>query len=108
MFIQQYVSKNVISSEHIVEREAETSFSTSHYTSTAHHSTTVTQTPSHRYENKKLVTFLQERIFTRSLLFSLPTKGTGGTYNAGRYCSVYDLEQKQALNIQLTLPLIAI
>nr|XP_060509162.1 pro-neuregulin-1, membrane-bound isoform isoform X5 [Panthera onca] len=47
--VNQYVSKNVISSEHIVEREAETSFSTSHYTSTAHHSTTVTQTPSHRY-----------------------------------------------------------
>ncbi|EGW02480.1 Pro-neuregulin-1, membrane-bound isoform [Cricetulus griseus] len=47
--VNQYVSKNVISSEHIVEREVETSFSTSHYTSTAHHSTTVTQTPSHRY-----------------------------------------------------------
>lgn len=32
-------------------------FSTSHYTSTAHHSTTVTQTPSHRYENKSCMTF---------------------------------------------------
>ncbi|XP_069872315.1 pro-neuregulin-1, membrane-bound isoform isoform X3 [Dipodomys merriami] len=49
--VNQYVSKNVISSEHIVEREAETSFSTSHYTSTAHHSTTVTQTPSHSWSN---------------------------------------------------------
>lgn len=48
-FIQQYVSKNVISSEHVIERETETSFSTSHYTSTTHHSTTVTQTPSHRF-----------------------------------------------------------
>ncbi|KAF7239998.1 Pro-neuregulin-1, membrane-bound isoform [Varanus komodoensis] len=47
--VNQYVSKNVISSEHAVERETETSFSTSHYTSTTHHSTTVTQTPSHRY-----------------------------------------------------------
>ncbi|XP_033029952.1 pro-neuregulin-1, membrane-bound isoform-like isoform X11 [Lacerta agilis] len=46
--VNQYVSKNVISSEHAVERETETSFSTSHYTSTTHHSTTVTQTPSHR------------------------------------------------------------
>nr|AAG28428.1 SMDF neuregulin alpha 2a [Rattus norvegicus] len=49
--VNQYVSKNVISSEHIVEREVETSFSTSHYTSTAHHSTTVTQTPSHSWSN---------------------------------------------------------
>ncbi|XP_045142609.1 pro-neuregulin-1, membrane-bound isoform isoform X2 [Echinops telfairi] len=46
-----YVSKNVLSSEHVVEREAETSFSTSHHTSTAHHSTTVTQTPSHSWSN---------------------------------------------------------
>ncbi|XP_040587641.1 pro-neuregulin-1, membrane-bound isoform isoform X4 [Mesocricetus auratus] len=49
--VNQYVSKNIISSEHIVEREVETSFSTSHYTSTAHHSTTVTQTPSHSWSN---------------------------------------------------------
>ncbi|XP_054990882.1 pro-neuregulin-1, membrane-bound isoform isoform X4 [Sorex araneus] len=49
--VNQYVSKNVISSEHVVEREAETSFSTSHYTSTTHHSTTVTQTPSHSWSN---------------------------------------------------------
>ncbi|KAG8130402.1 hypothetical protein E2320_016934 [Naja naja] len=47
--VNQYVSKNIISSEHAVERETEASFSTSHYTSTTHHSTTVTQTPSHRY-----------------------------------------------------------
>ncbi|XP_059693041.1 pro-neuregulin-1, membrane-bound isoform isoform X7 [Haemorhous mexicanus] len=47
--VNQYVSKNVISGEHVIERETETSFSTSHYTSTTHHSVTVTQTPSHRY-----------------------------------------------------------
>lgn len=52
---------------------------------------------------KSCMTFPQERIFTCSLLFSLPTKGAGV-----RYCSVYDLEQKQALDIQLTLPLSAI
>ncbi|XP_065518987.1 pro-neuregulin-1, membrane-bound isoform isoform X5 [Lathamus discolor] len=47
--VNQYVSKNVISSEQVIERETETSFSTSHYTSTTHHSVTVTQTSSHRY-----------------------------------------------------------
>lgn len=57
---------------------------------------------------KSCMTFPQERIFTRSLLFSLPTKGAGGTWKAVRYSSVYDLEQKQALDIQLTLPLIAV
>ncbi|KAM6221631.1 pro-neuregulin-1, membrane-bound isoform 4-T4 [Rhynchocyon petersi] len=58
--VNQYVSKNVISSEHIVEREAETSFSTSHYTSTAHHSTTVTQTPSHSWSNEHTESILSE------------------------------------------------
>ncbi|XP_072806409.1 pro-neuregulin-1, membrane-bound isoform isoform X1 [Vicugna pacos] len=58
--VNQYVSKNVISSEHIVEREAETSFSTSHYTSTAHHSTTVTQTPSHSWSNGHTESILSE------------------------------------------------
>ncbi|XP_062902851.1 pro-neuregulin-1, membrane-bound isoform isoform X4 [Mobula hypostoma] len=45
----QYILKNPGSTEHVIERETETSFSTSHYTSTAHHSTTVTHTPSHRF-----------------------------------------------------------
>ncbi|XP_026642711.1 pro-neuregulin-1, membrane-bound isoform isoform X5 [Microtus ochrogaster] len=58
--VNQYVSKNVISSEHIVEREAETSFSTSHYTSTAHHSTTVTQTPSHSWSNGHTESIISE------------------------------------------------
>ncbi|XP_075853517.1 pro-neuregulin-1, membrane-bound isoform isoform X6 [Microcebus murinus] len=58
--VNQYVSKNVISSEQIVEREAETSFSTSHYTSTAHHSTTVTQTPSHSWSNGHTESILSE------------------------------------------------
>ncbi|XP_063096209.1 pro-neuregulin-1, membrane-bound isoform isoform X4 [Cavia porcellus] len=58
--VNQYVSKNVISSEHIVEREAETSFSTSHYTSTTHHSTTVTQTPSHSWSNGHTESILSE------------------------------------------------
>ncbi|XP_055972608.1 pro-neuregulin-1, membrane-bound isoform isoform X1 [Sorex fumeus] len=58
--VNQYVSKNVISSEHVVEREAETSFSTSHYTSTTHHSTTVTQTPSHSWSNGHTESILSE------------------------------------------------
>ncbi|XP_053434466.1 pro-neuregulin-1, membrane-bound isoform isoform X4 [Nycticebus coucang] len=58
--VNQYVSKNIISSEQIVEREAETSFSTSHYTSTAHHSTTVTQTPSHSWSNGHTESILSE------------------------------------------------
>ncbi|XP_062902854.1 pro-neuregulin-1, membrane-bound isoform isoform X6 [Mobula hypostoma] len=45
----QYILKNPGSTEHVIERETETSFSTSHYTSTAHHSTTVTHTPSHSW-----------------------------------------------------------
>ncbi|KFO37044.1 Pro-neuregulin-1, membrane-bound isoform, partial [Fukomys damarensis] len=58
--VNQYVSKNVISSEHIVEREAETSFSTSHYTSTTHHCTTVTQTPSHSWSNGRTESIISE------------------------------------------------
>ncbi|XP_048358908.1 pro-neuregulin-1, membrane-bound isoform isoform X5 [Sphaerodactylus townsendi] len=58
--VNQYVSKNVISSEHAVERETETSFSTSHYTSTTHHSTTVTQTPSHSWSNGRTDSIISE------------------------------------------------
>uniref|UniRef100_A0A8B9QCS7 Pro-neuregulin-1, membrane-bound isoform n=1 Tax=Apteryx owenii TaxID=8824 RepID=A0A8B9QCS7_APTOW len=65
--VNQYVSKNVISSEQAVERETETSFSTSHYTSTTHHSTTVTQTPSHSWSNGHTESILSE---SRSVLAS--------------------------------------
>ncbi|NXP45635.1 NRG1 protein, partial [Heliornis fulica] len=58
--VNQYVSKNVISSEHVIERETETSFSTSHYTSTTHHSVTVTQTPSHSWSNDHTESILSE------------------------------------------------
>ncbi|KAM4809978.1 pro-neuregulin-1, membrane-bound isoform 4-T4 [Rhinophrynus dorsalis] len=58
--VNQYVSKNVISSEHVIERETETSFSTSHYTSTTHHSTTVTQTPSHSWSNGQSESIISE------------------------------------------------
>ncbi|NXS07658.1 NRG1 protein, partial [Neodrepanis coruscans] len=58
--VNQYVSKNVISSEHVIERETETSFSTSHYTSTTHHSVTVTQTPTHSWTNGHTESILSE------------------------------------------------
>ncbi|XP_071068740.1 pro-neuregulin-1, membrane-bound isoform isoform X2 [Dasypus novemcinctus] len=85
--VNQYVSKNVISSEHVVEREAETSFSTSHYTSTAHHSTTVTQTPSHSWSNGHTESIISE---SHSVLMmssvensrhSSPTGGPRGRLN---------------------------
>ncbi|KAM9043459.1 pro-neuregulin-1, membrane-bound isoform 4-T4 [Megaptera novaeangliae] len=79
--VNQYVSKNVISSEHIVEREAETSFSTSHYTSTVHHSTTVTQTPSHSWSNGHTESIISEShsvIVMSSVENSRHSSPTGG------------------------------
>ncbi|XP_068387987.1 pro-neuregulin-1, membrane-bound isoform isoform X8 [Eschrichtius robustus] len=79
--VNQYVSKNVISSEHIVEREAETSFSTSHYTSTVHHSTTVTQTPSHSWSNGHTESIISENhsvIVMSSVENSRHSSPTGG------------------------------
>ncbi|XP_073454412.1 pro-neuregulin-1, membrane-bound isoform isoform X2 [Aquarana catesbeiana] len=76
----QYVSKNVISSEHVIERETETSFSTSHYTSTTHHSTTVTQTPSHSWSNGQSESIISEShsvIVTSSVENSRHTSPTG-------------------------------
>ncbi|XP_027623562.1 pro-neuregulin-1, membrane-bound isoform isoform X3 [Tupaia chinensis] len=74
--VNQYVSKNVISGEPTVEREAETSFSTSHYTSTTHHSTTVTQTPSHSWSNGH--TESHSVILMSSVENSRPSSPAGG------------------------------
>nr|XP_058905267.1 pro-neuregulin-1, membrane-bound isoform isoform X7 [Kogia breviceps] len=79
--VNQYVSKNVISSEHTVEREVETSFSTSHYTSTAQHSTTVTQTPSHSWSNGHTESIISEShsvIVMSSVENSRHSSPTGG------------------------------
>ncbi|XP_045053055.1 pro-neuregulin-1, membrane-bound isoform isoform X10 [Desmodus rotundus] len=79
--VNQYVSKNIISSEQIVEREVETSFSTSHYTSTAHHSTTVTQTPSHSWSNGHTESIISEShsvIMMSSVENSRHSSPTGG------------------------------
>ncbi|XP_056425277.1 pro-neuregulin-1, membrane-bound isoform isoform X1 [Hyla sarda] len=78
--VNQYVSKNVISSDHVIERETETSFSTSHYTSTTHHSTTVTQTPSHSWSNGQSESIISEShsvIVTSSVENSRHTSPTG-------------------------------
>ncbi|XP_064356470.1 pro-neuregulin-1, membrane-bound isoform-like [Dromaius novaehollandiae] len=60
LFFQQYISKTVISSEHVTERETETLFSTSRYTSTTHHSTTVTPTPRHSWSNGHTESIISE------------------------------------------------
>ncbi|XP_035613664.1 pro-neuregulin-1, membrane-bound isoform isoform X6 [Oncorhynchus keta] len=49
--VNQFVSKNALPAQHVIEKETETSFSTSLYTSSAHQSTTVTHTSSHSWSN---------------------------------------------------------
>ncbi|NXE78114.1 NRG1 protein, partial [Cochlearius cochlearius] len=78
--VNQYVSKNIISSEHVIERETETSFSTSHYTSTTHHSVTVTQTPSHSWSNGHTESILSE---SHSVLISSSMENSRHTSPAG-------------------------
>ncbi|NXM12906.1 NRG1 protein, partial [Ploceus nigricollis] len=78
--VNQYVSKNVISSEHVIERETETSFSTSHYTSTTHHSMTVTQTPSHSWSNGHTESILSE---SHSVLISSSVENSRHASPAG-------------------------
>ncbi|XP_048385251.1 pro-neuregulin-1, membrane-bound isoform isoform X1 [Stegostoma tigrinum] len=56
----QYIMKNPGSTEHVIERETETSFSTSHYTSTTHHSTTVTHTPSHSWSTGQIESVISD------------------------------------------------
>ncbi|KAM6033251.1 pro-neuregulin-1, membrane-bound isoform 6-T6 [Chlamydotis macqueenii] len=75
-----YVSKNIISSEHVIERETETSFSTSRYTSTTHHSVTVTQTPSHSWSNGHTESILSE---SHSVLVSSSLENSRHTSPAG-------------------------
>ncbi|XP_065596787.1 pro-neuregulin-1, membrane-bound isoform isoform X3 [Cyrtonyx montezumae] len=75
-----YVSKNIISSEHVIERETETSFSTSHYTSTTHHSMTVTQTPSHSWSNGHTESILSE---SHSMLISSSVENSRHTSPKG-------------------------
>ncbi|XP_069482472.1 pro-neuregulin-1, membrane-bound isoform isoform X9 [Ambystoma mexicanum] len=78
--VNQYVSKNMISSEHVIERETETSFSTSHYTSTTHHSTTVTQTPSHSWSNGQSESIISE---SHSVLMTSSVENSRHTSPAG-------------------------
>ncbi|XP_078532480.1 LOW QUALITY PROTEIN: pro-neuregulin-1, membrane-bound isoform [Lissotriton helveticus] len=78
--VNQYVSKNIISSEHVIERETETSFSTSHYTSTTHHSTTVTPTPSHSWSNGQSESIISD---SHSVLMTSSVENSCHTSPAG-------------------------
>ncbi|KAM9518990.1 pro-neuregulin-1, membrane-bound isoform 3-T3 [Salvelinus alpinus] len=49
--VNQFVSNNALPAQHVIEKETETSFSTSLYTSSAHQSTTVTHTSSQSWSN---------------------------------------------------------
>ncbi|XP_063133573.1 pro-neuregulin-2, membrane-bound isoform isoform X3 [Rattus norvegicus] len=46
-----YISKNVPATDHVIRREAETTFSGSHSCSPSHHCSTATPTSSHRHES---------------------------------------------------------
>ncbi|XP_071371755.1 pro-neuregulin-1, membrane-bound isoform [Centroberyx affinis] len=49
--VNQYMSKNAMTIQHVTEKETETSFSTSQYASSAHQSTTVTHISSQSWSN---------------------------------------------------------
>ncbi|KAJ8339624.1 hypothetical protein SKAU_G00364100 [Synaphobranchus kaupii] len=63
--VNQYVSKNAVPAEHVIEKETETSFSASQYTSSAHQSTTVTHTSSQSRGNGRSESLLSN---SRSVL----------------------------------------
>ncbi|XP_029624625.1 pro-neuregulin-1, membrane-bound isoform-like isoform X6 [Salmo trutta] len=50
-FVNQFVSKNALPTQHLLVKEMEMSFSTSQYTSSVHQSTTVTHTSSQSWSN---------------------------------------------------------
>ncbi|XP_034760378.2 pro-neuregulin-1, membrane-bound isoform-like isoform X4 [Acipenser ruthenus] len=72
--VNQHASKNAISADHIIEKETETSFSTSQYSSTTRHDTPVTQTSSHSWNNGKTESMTSE---SRSALVT-SSMGTNG------------------------------
>uniref|UniRef100_A0A3B4CWD7 Pro-neuregulin-1, membrane-bound isoform n=1 Tax=Pygocentrus nattereri TaxID=42514 RepID=A0A3B4CWD7_PYGNA len=51
--VNQYALKNALPAQHVIEKETETSFSTSQYTSSTQPSTAVTHTSSHCWSNGK-------------------------------------------------------
>ncbi|KAJ8401890.1 hypothetical protein AAFF_G00374710 [Aldrovandia affinis] len=61
----QYVSKNAVPAEHVIEKETETSFTASQCTSSAHPSTTVTHTSSQSRRNGRSESLLSD---SRSVL----------------------------------------
>ncbi|XP_041753383.2 pro-neuregulin-1, membrane-bound isoform isoform X5 [Coregonus clupeaformis] len=63
--VNQFVSKNALPAQHVIEKETETSFSTNQYTSSAHQSTTVTHTSSQSWSNGRSESALSD---SRSVL----------------------------------------
>uniref|UniRef100_A0A4W5NA47 Pro-neuregulin-1, membrane-bound isoform n=1 Tax=Hucho hucho TaxID=62062 RepID=A0A4W5NA47_9TELE len=63
--VNQFVSKNALPAQHVIEKETETSFSTSLYTSSTHQSTTVTHTSSQSWSNGRSESALSD---SRSVL----------------------------------------
>ncbi|XP_039614710.1 pro-neuregulin-1, membrane-bound isoform isoform X4 [Polypterus senegalus] len=61
----QYASKSAVDTHNILEKEMETSFSTSQYTSTTHHSTTVKSASVHSWSNCQTESIITE---SRSVL----------------------------------------
>ncbi|XP_015193848.2 pro-neuregulin-1, membrane-bound isoform isoform X2 [Lepisosteus oculatus] len=84
-----YTSKNAIPTELVTEKETETSFSTSQYTSTTHHSATVTRISSQNWSNgpsESLISESQSVVVTSSVETSRNTTPLGhrGRLNATR------------------------
>ncbi|XP_015193873.2 pro-neuregulin-1, membrane-bound isoform isoform X5 [Lepisosteus oculatus] len=87
--VNQYTSKNAIPTELVTEKETETSFSTSQYTSTTHHSATVTRISSQNWSNgpsESLISESQSVVVTSSVETSRNTTPLGhrGRLNATR------------------------
>ncbi|KAM4615124.1 pro-neuregulin-1, membrane-bound isoform 2-T2 [Polymixia lowei] len=71
--VNKYVCKNAMPAQHVTEKETETSFSTTQYTTSAHQSTTITHTSSQSWSNGRSESVLSE---SRSMLVTSPAENT--------------------------------
>uniref|UniRef100_A0A8B9LGI0 Pro-neuregulin-1, membrane-bound isoform n=1 Tax=Astyanax mexicanus TaxID=7994 RepID=A0A8B9LGI0_ASTMX len=71
--VNQYSSKNAVPAQHVIEKETETLFSTSQYTSSTQPSTAVTQTSSQCWSNGKTDSVLSD---SHSLLVMLSAQNS--------------------------------
>ncbi|KAM6985118.1 pro-neuregulin-1, membrane-bound isoform [Aplochiton taeniatus] len=79
--VNQYLSKNAMPALHVMEKESETSFSTSQYTSSAQQSTAVTHTSSQSWTNGRSESVLLD---TRSVLVKSSGEGASRHATASR------------------------